>query len=369
MGVADSTRTLQGRNARAPNRPHVTYPQEKMKSQVFAPVLNFNFSRRIEDEFSNPFTLEEVETTTCLLAGLSTLSECSEVSQTVEADFETSDFDPYLRSRTPCVSESDDSCVSFDSETVEGNWSTEGTPSRCLKALREYLAREDEPLHGFLDRVQERSLTPNMRLQELTWLAQLIKFHECDDNVFCYAAMLMDKLLSVTKTKEKLLRIVAVSCFVLASKTLLEERDQPLHDDLVANCEKSFSTSDLKRMQLIILDKLRWELPARSPACVLEDLLLVVGVDIGLSEMFLTSLLPTLTAKFAALFYSYELQRYKASTLAGALLVHELKGATGTPEGMLLRSVAMVLGLPTNDLEAISNMIARHLRAVASLIA
>lgn len=331
-----------------------------------------------------PLSVEDVETTTCFLAGLSTLSECSDFTQSVDAEYEPYDFDPeHYGMRTPCVSESDD----FDYVNHMAPWEDTLQDSRSLSAaefaqpaevmldtrasrnvLQECLDREQEPVHGYLETLQQQhGLTAVMRAETLAWLAELIKFHDCDHSVFCYAAQLFDTLLSKAKMQPRFLKVAAVTCFVLASKTLLEECDQPLLLDLCANCDHQFHVPDIKRFEYVILNKLGWQLPTRSPLTLLEDMLAIVSSTVHLSPSRLAAIITPLSAKFASLAYSYELQRNKQSLLAAALIALELPHLSDANSDDVTCALTALLAVGERDLMNTSRFIARHLRVVASL--
>jgi hypothetical protein len=157
----------------------------------------------------------------------------------------------------------------------------------------------------------------------LLWLQELIEFHECDDGVFVCSAALLDRLLSSTKMKVKHLRVAAVACFLIASKCLMEEavchlyhhcilplQDQPLVSDLVANC-REFSANDLKRMELVVLDKLGWSVPSTAVLDMLQDLHVFAVHEIQLDAIHAQDVIDAATVEFVACTVSYELLRFK----------------------------------------------------------
>lgn len=140
--------------------------------------------------------------------------------------------------------------------------------------------------------------------------------------------------------KHKYLRVAAVACLMIATKCLMEEEDQPLLADLVGSCHAEFTTNDLKRMELVVLDKLQWRVPTASPLAMLHNMTVVVASELQLGEAETHQLMAALDAQFVSCAVSYELLRFAPSTLAAALLSLELPELTGLSEGRWLHGVA-----------------------------
>ena len=232
---------------------------------------------------------------------------------------------PVARSRL--VSSSDDAIIA----------TTELHPldDKSKKALKEYMSQEAASLYGYIEKVQQGGITASDRAEILFWLSQLVIFHECEWDTFALAASLFDQLLSKTKLKAKHLKVAAVASFLLAAKATLDECDQPLLADLVANGEGHYTANDLKRMEIVLLDKLGWTLPSKSPAAALHDLIAVAAAHLTIPTELIPEIIVILTPKFAKCALSYELLRYQTSTQSAALLALELEAMTGKPCGEL----------------------------------
>ena len=150
---------------------------------------------------------------------------------------------PVARSRQ--VSSSDDAVIA----------TTELHPldGKANKALKEFMSQEPPSIHGYIEKLQQGGITASDRAEALFWLSQLVIFHECDWGVFSLASSLFDQLLSKTKLKAKHLKVAAVASFLLATKATLDECDQPLLADLVANGDGHYTANDLKRKEGVFL--------------------------------------------------------------------------------------------------------------------
>ena len=213
-----------------------------------------------------------------------------------------------------------------------------------------------QPRHGFLHDVQGFGITPLQRAETLLWLQELSDFHDCGDDVFACSADLLDQLLGCTKAstcrrccqltraqmKHKYLRVAAVACLLIATKCLMEEEDQPLLADLVGSCRGEFTGTDLKRMEMVVLDKLQWRVPTASPLAVLHNMTVVVSAELQLAEDEARMLMDALDAQFVSCAVSYELLRFTPSTLAAALLALALPELTGLSEGLPCRVMCRV---------------------------
>jgi len=236
-----------------------------------------------------------------------------------------------------------------------------------LPLLKKYLANEPEARYGFLARVQEGSISALARAEILLWVKELIAFHECDDEVFACTVDLLDRLLAITKMKAKHLRVAAVACFLITSKCLVEEAEQPLVDDLVANCSPEFSSNDLKRMELVVLNKLQWKLPSSSSMSMVHDLISFAASELLLNDARLADLIDAVTPKFVACAVSYELLRFKPSVIATAIIITEVSGITRLSEEYLRSMFDRELGVNVSALHDCDRMVARHLRITAAL--
>jgi len=233
--------------------------------------------------------------------------------------------------------------------------------------LKEYLATEHEPRYGFLTEVQDGEISALVRAELYLWLQELIEFHECESAVFVCAADLMDRLLSSIKLRAKHLRVAAVACFFIAAKCLLEEADQPIASDLVANCHGEFSLNDLKRMELVVLDKLHWQVPARSSVSMLQNMANFACAELAIKPDLLSEVMHTCTSNYVACVISYELLRFTPSVVAAALLVDQLSPLTSLSLAYLRSLFASELGVSAREIEDCQQLVARHLRVAAAM--
>jgi hypothetical protein len=124
----------------------------------------------------------------------------------------------------------------------------------------------------FLDIVQKGGVDDICRRDLMHWLFDLNAFFKFSADTFFLAASLVDRFLSKIKVRPHLLQIIGVSCFFIASKLKEEEEDQPTLSELTSNCDNAFVESDVTRMELTILEKLKWNIITPTPLQFLEGL-------------------------------------------------------------------------------------------------
>ncbi|KAK3099605.1 hypothetical protein FSP39_006931, partial [Pinctada imbricata] len=77
---------------------------------------------------------------------------------------------------------------------------------------------------------------------------------------FATAVSYIDRFLSRVKVHPKYYSCLASACFFLAAKFHQESEDIPSIDELVTLQRQTWKSSDLKRMELVVLEKLSWNL-------------------------------------------------------------------------------------------------------------
>jgi hypothetical protein len=124
----------------------------------------------------------------------------------------------------------------------------------------------------FLDIVQKGGIDEICRRDLMHWLYDLNSFFKFSADTFFLAASLVDRFLSKIKVRTNLLQIIGVSCFFIAAKLKEEEEDQPTLSELTSNCDNAFAECDVTRMEVTILEKLKWQIITPTPLQFLEGL-------------------------------------------------------------------------------------------------
>ncbi|XP_069909274.1 cyclin-I-like isoform X1 [Oryctolagus cuniculus] len=110
-----------------------------------------------------------------------------------------------------------------------------------------------------------QNVSPSQRDEVIQWLAKLKYQFNLYPETFALASSLLDRFLATVKVHLKYLSCIAISCFFLAAKTVEEDERIPVLKVLARDSFCGCSSSEILRMQRIILDKLNWDLHTATP--------------------------------------------------------------------------------------------------------
>lgn len=110
-----------------------------------------------------------------------------------------------------------------------------------------------------------QNVSPSQRDEVIQWLAKLKYQFNLYPETFALASSLLDRFLATVKAHPKYLSCIAISCFFLAAKTVEEDERIPILKVLARDSFCGCSSSEILRMERIILDKLNWDLHTATP--------------------------------------------------------------------------------------------------------
>ncbi|XP_022086289.1 cyclin-I-like [Acanthaster planci] len=177
---------------------------------------------------------------------------------------------------------------------------------------------------------EENEIQPSQRDEAVKWLLEWNqKFRYCPET-FMQSTGLLDRFLMAVKARPKYLRCIAFSCFFLGAKLREEDEDVPATEDLVQGSGCSFSVGEVLRMELIVLDKLRWDLATVTPLDFLQifhAMLLTQAPQLltALGHMTPSRHLSLLTGRLSQCMVNHQLATFRPSALALGLLSLELE--------------------------------------------
>lgn len=103
------------------------------------------------------------------------------------------------------------------------------------------------------------------------------RFYNFGADTFASAIAYMNMFLSKVKVKRRYLSCISAACFYLSAKMNEESEDIPTASELSSIHREVWKSSDLKRMEKLVLDKLGWSLyPSVSSLAFLEIMLEVL---------------------------------------------------------------------------------------------
>jgi len=120
---------------------------------------------------------------------------------------------------------------------------------------------------------RQSEVTSSMRMLLLEWMVDISRELEFSLETWCLAVNLLDRFLGVQPLSKDCLQLVGLTVLWIGAKQ--DEMSPPSTDELVSLCADSYSTTNFKHMELIVLARLNFNLAAPTPAFFLSHLVAV----------------------------------------------------------------------------------------------
>ncbi|XP_068720227.1 cyclin-I-like isoform X2 [Montipora capricornis] len=198
---------------------------------------------------------------------------------------------------------------------------------KLLRVLHEGLLKEDThvaPLMSLVGNEGSNGISLSNRDNITAFMLDLSRHCCFHSETYSLSVSLLDRLLSVVKANPKYLPCMSICCLFLAVKMSEEDEDVPTAADFVKVSGLRFTSSDLLRMERVILDKLKWNLNATTPLYFLEVFHALCVSKGFLDHCPVNQHLRHVTGVLEGLLCHHEFVFFKPSTLALALLSSEL---------------------------------------------
>ncbi|XP_061048374.1 cyclin-I isoform X2 [Eubalaena glacialis] len=217
---------------------------------------------------------------------------------------------------------------------------------------------------------EEKNVSPSQRDEVIQWLAKLKYQFNLYPETFALASSLLDRFLATVKAHPKYLSCIAISCFFLAAKTVEEDERIPVLKVLARDSFCGCSSSEILRMERIILDKLNWDLHTATP---LDFLHIFHAIAVSTRPQLLFSLpklspsqhLAVLTKQLLHCMACSQLLQFKGSMLALAMVSLEMEKLI--PDWLPLTiELLQKAQMDSSQLIHCRELVARHLSTLQS---
>eukprot|EP00092_Neocalanus_flemingeri_P037043 GFUD01040328.1.p1 GENE.GFUD01040328.1~~GFUD01040328.1.p1 ORF type:complete len:286 (+),score=50.66 GFUD01040328.1:416-1273(+) len=121
--------------------------------------------------------------------------------------------------------------------------------------------------------IVQTEVTPRMRFTLLDWMVDITRQLEFSLETWCLAVNYLDRFLGTQLLAKDCLQLVGLTALWLGAKQ--EELNPPSTEELVALSAATFSATNFKHMELILLAKLKFSLAAPTAAFHLSHLVAV----------------------------------------------------------------------------------------------
>ncbi|XP_018419860.1 PREDICTED: G1/S-specific cyclin-D1-like [Nanorana parkeri] len=109
----------------------------------------------------------------------------------------------------------------------------------------------------------QREMHPYMRKMLTSWMLEVCEDQRCGEEVFPLAVNCLDRFLSLVPVEKRRLQLLGATCLLLCSK--LKESQVITIESLCMYSDYSFTDTELRSMELLVLNKLKWDIEAVTP--------------------------------------------------------------------------------------------------------
>ncbi|XP_033743177.1 cyclin-G1-like [Pecten maximus] len=184
-----------------------------------------------------------------------------------------------------------------------------------LKQMLQRMGKEQQP-EDWCDHLN-RTIRTSQRDSAVSTIRCLSMFYSYSCETFAAAVNFLDRFLFKMKVQHKYISVVAAACFYISAKFNEEAEEIPSASEISCLHGQMWKPSDLKRMEMLILEKLKWEIWPMTCPSLLKSICDIISLP-----GHYTSLLDSLLTKFKVCINYSSCAIFKSATLALALIQH-----------------------------------------------
>ncbi|KAK8387084.1 hypothetical protein O3P69_018030 [Scylla paramamosain] len=154
---------------------------------------------------------------------------------------------------------------------------------KCKSYLDPVLLRDDRVLLNLLNLEEkympnssyfscvQTDVEPRMRDTVAHWMLEVCQEEQQEEEVFTLAMNMMDRFLSLVKVKRNQLQLLGTVCLFLSSKIKESPPLEPTR--LVYYTDFSITIEEIRKWELLVLSRLKWDLAAITPHAFLDQII------------------------------------------------------------------------------------------------
>ncbi|CAH2318945.1 G1 S-specific cyclin-D1 [Pelobates cultripes] len=109
----------------------------------------------------------------------------------------------------------------------------------------------------------QKEIRPYMRRMLTSWMLEVCEDQRCGEQVFTLAVNCLDRVLSLVSVEKRQLQLVGAVCLLVASK--LRGSKPMTTETMCMYADYCFTDKELRMMELLVLNKLKWDMEAVIP--------------------------------------------------------------------------------------------------------
>eukprot|EP00093_Oithona_nana_P008684 08684.XXX_301928_303163_1 [CDS] Oithona nana genome sequencing. len=146
-----------------------------------------------------------------------------------------------------------------------------------VRVLQNLLRNEERFMPSYDYMGNQPMITADMRKIVAEWMLDIVQQERSQPEVFCLAINILDRFLCTCAIYKTQLQLLGAVCLLIASK--IREPCPILGKNLILYSDFSINAEEIKNWELLVLEKMQWELSAITPMDYLDHVIPRLGLD------------------------------------------------------------------------------------------